>query len=47
MSTPRDRKWLSLRGLAGGLALFVSEAIIVIALAIIALLVSAVLIAIL
>lgn len=47
MSAPRDRKWLSFRGLAGGLALFASEALIVVALVAITWLISKVILALL
>lgn len=33
MTGPRDRKWLSVQGLAGGLAMFAVEALIVVGLA--------------
>lgn len=42
MTSLRDRRWMSLRGLAGGLAMFVAEALIVAGLAAVALLLSAV-----
>ena len=29
MTEPRDRKWLSIQGLAGGLVMFAAEAVIV------------------
>lgn len=29
MGSPRDKKWLSIPGLAGGLTMFVAEALIV------------------
>jgi len=47
MTGPRDRKWLSLEGLAGGLAMFAVEALIVLGLAALALLISALILAIL
>lgn len=47
MTAQRDRKWLSLHGLAGGLAMFGTEALIVIGLAAVACLVSIVILAIL
>jgi len=40
MTGPRDRKWLSLQGLAGGLAMFAAEALIVLGLAAVAWLIS-------
>lgn len=40
MTGPRDRKWLSLQGLAGGLAMFAAEALIVVGLAAVAWLIS-------
>lgn len=45
--TGRDRTWLSFEGLAGGLAMFVVEALIVLALAAVAWLTSALILAIL
>jgi hypothetical protein len=33
MTGPRDRKWLSIQGLAGGLTMFAVEALIVLGLA--------------
>lgn len=42
MTGPRDRRWLSLRGLAGGLAMFGGEALIVIGMAAVAWLISVV-----
>lgn len=47
MTGPRDRKWLSLYGLAGGLGMFAAEAVIVLGLVAIAWLISAVVLAIL
>jgi len=40
MTGPRERKWLSLQGLAGGLAMFAAEALIVLGLAAVAWLIS-------
>ncbi len=47
MTGSRDRRWLSLPGLAGGAAMFVAEALIVVALAATALLLSIVILALL
>lgn len=47
MTAPRDRKWMSLHGLVGGLAMFAVEALIVIGLAAAALIVAVVVLAIL
>ena len=47
MRGPRDRKWMSLQGLAGGLAMFAAEALIVLGLAAVAWLVSVSILAIL
>lgn len=47
MTGPRDRKWLSFQGLAGGLAMFAFEALIVLGLAAVAWLTSVVILAIL
>lgn len=47
MTKPRDRKWFSLHGLAGGLAMFGAEALIVIGLAAAAWLISVVVLTIL
>lgn len=47
MKGPRERKWLSLQGLAGGMAMFAVEALIVLGLAAVALLISALILAIL
>lgn len=47
MTGPRDRRWLSLQGLAGGLAMFAAEALIVLGLAAVAWLTSALILAIL
>lgn len=47
MTGPRDRKWLSLHGLAGGLAMFGTEALIVIGLGAVAWLISVVILTIL
>lgn len=47
MTGPRDRRWLSLEGLAGGLVMFAVEALIVGGLAAVALLTSALILAIL
>ncbi|HZD22736.1 MAG TPA: hypothetical protein VE569_04955 [Acidimicrobiia bacterium] len=40
MTAPRDRKWLSVSSLAGGLVLFITEMLVVVAVAVIAWLVS-------
>jgi hypothetical protein len=47
MTGPRDRKWLSFQGLAGGLTMFAVEALIVVGLAAVALLTSVLILAIL
>jgi hypothetical protein len=47
MTAPRDRKWMSIDGLAGGLAMFAVEALIVIGLATAAVIVAVVVLAIL
>jgi hypothetical protein len=47
MTGPRDRKWLSFQGLAGGLAMFAVEALIVLGLATVAWLASALILAVL
>lgn len=47
MTAPRDRKWLSIQGLAGGLAMFAVEALIVLGLAAVAWLASVLVLAIL
>lgn len=41
MTAPRDRRWLSARGLMGGLTLFAIEALIVACLALCAVVISA------
>lgn len=47
MTSSRDRRWLSLRGLTGGAAMFVAEALIVAVLAAAAWLLSVVILALL
>lgn len=47
MTAPRDRKWMSVPGLAGGLVMFVVEALIVIGLVTAALVVAVLVLAIL
>ena len=47
MTGPRDRRWLSVEGLAGGLAMFAVEALIVLGLAAVAWLTSVLILAIL
>jgi hypothetical protein len=47
MTGPRDRRWLSFQGLAGGLTLFTVEALIVLGLAAVAWLLSVLILAIL
>lgn len=47
MTGPRDRKWLSFQGLAGGLAMFAAEAMIVVGLVVVAWIISVVILAIL
>ena len=47
MTGPRDRKWLSFEGLTGGLAMFAVEALIVLGLAGVAWVTSALIVAIL
>ena len=47
MTGPRDRKWLSLEGFAGGLAMFAAEALIVLGLAAVAWLASVLILALL
>lgn len=47
MTSPRSQRWLSARGVIGGLALFASEALVVIGLIVLALVVAAVVLAIL
>lgn len=47
MTTPRERKWTSPQGLAGGFAMFVAEALVVAALLAVAWLLSVVILALL
>lgn len=47
MSTPRSRRWMSIKGMAGGMAMFATEALIVVGLVAVAWIISVVVLALL